>query len=323
MEYPLISVIVPVYKVEKYLDECVRSIVNQTYRNLEIILVNDGSPDNCPQMCDDWAKRDARIRVIHKENGGVSSARNAGLDVCGGEYVAFVDSDDWLEPDMYETMLRYVKKDVIVICNYLVHRSGGVSAGYKAELGKQIISFKREQFVDFHFMVVTGSPVNKLYLKKYCISIRFLKDISLGEDLLFNLEYFKRSKADILLLTDGLYHVRREEENTLSTKYRPDRYDCFLLLHNAVLRYCKDELHLEADEMKKLHFINMQESLVILEMFDDSDHKEDIRKILSHPEFRKQLIDGRMAWVGRFLLTHGQYRIYRTLMQMKNRLLRR
>ena len=84
MNEPLISVIVPVYKVEKYLDECVESIVNQTYHNLEIILVDDGSPDNCPQMCDDWAKRDARIRVIHKENGGVSSARNAGLDVCKG-----------------------------------------------------------------------------------------------------------------------------------------------------------------------------------------------------------------------------------------------
>lgn len=97
MNDPLISVIVPVYKVEKYLDECVESIVNQTYRNLEIILVDDGSPDNCPQMCDDWAKRDARIRVIHKENGGLSSARNAGLDVCTGEYISFIDSDDWLE----------------------------------------------------------------------------------------------------------------------------------------------------------------------------------------------------------------------------------
>ena len=85
MNEPLISVIVPVYKVEKYLDECVESIVNQTYRNLEIILVDDGSPDNCPQICDDWAKKDERIRVIHKENGGLSSARNAGLDVCKGE----------------------------------------------------------------------------------------------------------------------------------------------------------------------------------------------------------------------------------------------
>ena len=99
---PLISVIVPVYKSEKYLDKCVESIVNQTYKNLEIILVDDGSPDNCPQICDEWAKRDSRIKAIHKENGGVSSARNAGLDNSSGEYIGFVDGDDFIENDFYE-----------------------------------------------------------------------------------------------------------------------------------------------------------------------------------------------------------------------------
>lgn len=89
-----ISVIVPVYCVEQYLEKCVSSIVNQTYKNLEIILVDDGSPDNCPQLCDDWQKKDKRIRVIHKENGGLSDARNAGLRASSGELVMFVDSDD-------------------------------------------------------------------------------------------------------------------------------------------------------------------------------------------------------------------------------------
>ena len=101
---PLISVIVPVYKVEPYLDQCVNSIVNQTYTNLEIILVDDGSPDNCPQMCDDWAKKDSRIKVIHKENGGLSDARNAGLAIASGEYIGFVDSDDWISEDMYHLL---------------------------------------------------------------------------------------------------------------------------------------------------------------------------------------------------------------------------
>ena len=90
----LMSVIISVYKVEDYLDKCVNSIVNQTYKNLEIILVDDGSPDNCPAMCDEWAKKDKRIKVIHKQNGGLSSARNAGLDICTGDYIMFVDSDD-------------------------------------------------------------------------------------------------------------------------------------------------------------------------------------------------------------------------------------
>ena len=109
--HPLISVIVPVYKVEPYLDKCVRSIVGQTYTNLEIILVDDGSPDNCPAMCDEWAEKDSRIKVIHKANGGLSDARNAGLVVASGELIGFVDSDDWIEPEMYERLYAAMQRD--------------------------------------------------------------------------------------------------------------------------------------------------------------------------------------------------------------------
>lgn len=104
MDVPLISVIVPVYKVEAYLDRCVQSIVDQTFINLEIILVDDGSPDRCGAMCDAWAERDSRIRVIHKENGGLSDARNAGMAVATGELMGFVDSDDTIHPDMYRLL---------------------------------------------------------------------------------------------------------------------------------------------------------------------------------------------------------------------------
>ena len=111
MENPKISVIVPVYKVEAYLDKCVQSIVDQTYRNLEIILVDDGSPDNCGAMCDAWAEKDSRIRVIHKENGGLSDARNAGMAVAAGEYMGFIDSDDYIAPDMYRLLLERMRAD--------------------------------------------------------------------------------------------------------------------------------------------------------------------------------------------------------------------
>lgn len=113
----LISVIVPVYKVEAYLSRCVESILAQTYRNLEILLVDDGSPDDCGRICDDYAQRDPRIRVIHKVNGGLSSARNAGLDIASGQYIAFVDSDDWIEPEMYETMLALaIRESTPMVC---------------------------------------------------------------------------------------------------------------------------------------------------------------------------------------------------------------
>ena len=106
----LISVVIPVYKVEKFLNECVQSVLSQTYENLQVILVDDGSPDRCGEMCDKWADKDHRIQVIHKKNGGLSDARNAGLAVAAGAYIAFVDSDDWIAPQMYEVMLKTIKE---------------------------------------------------------------------------------------------------------------------------------------------------------------------------------------------------------------------
>lgn len=110
MKDDLISVIVPVYNVEKYLHKCINSILNQTYKNLEIILIDDGSTDNSGKICDEYALKDNRIKVIHKENGGLSSARNAGLDICSGDYIGFVDSDDYIAEDMYEYLYVNLKK---------------------------------------------------------------------------------------------------------------------------------------------------------------------------------------------------------------------
>ena len=111
MEQQKISVIVPVYKVEPFLDRCVQSIVNQSYSNLEIILVDDGSPDKCPAMCAAWVKKDSRIKVIHKENGGLSDARNVGMSIATGELMGFVDSDDWIAPNMYQNLYDLMVKD--------------------------------------------------------------------------------------------------------------------------------------------------------------------------------------------------------------------
>lgn len=108
---PLISVIVPVYQVEAYLDKCISSITRQTYTNLEIILVDDGSPDRCGAMCDDWARLDSRIKTIHKKNGGLSDARNAGMAIATGELIGFVDSDDHISPDMYQLLYEHMMRE--------------------------------------------------------------------------------------------------------------------------------------------------------------------------------------------------------------------
>ncbi len=116
-----ISVIVPIYKIEEYINQCVDSIINQTYKDLEIILVDDGSPDNCPKICDKYAEADNRVKVLHKQNGGLMSARQAGLKIASGEYVGFVDGDDWIEPDMYEKLanLIYKYKPDMALCEFL------------------------------------------------------------------------------------------------------------------------------------------------------------------------------------------------------------
>ena len=105
-----ISIIVPVYKVEAYLSECIESIINQTYRNLEIILVDDGSPDKCGEICDEYAKKDERIHVIHKKNEGVARARNDGIEYAGGDYISFIDSDDWIAENAYEVLYQGLKQ---------------------------------------------------------------------------------------------------------------------------------------------------------------------------------------------------------------------
>lgn len=131
---PKISVIVPVYKVEPYLRKCLDSIINQTYRNLQIILVDDGSPDNCGVICDEYAAKDRRIQVIHQENGGVSAARNSGLALVTGDYIGWVDSDDWIEADMYEYLLENALKyqaDIAVCSRFERYKNKCVRRGWE------------------------------------------------------------------------------------------------------------------------------------------------------------------------------------------------
>lgn len=141
----LISVIVPVYKVEKYLKRCVDSILAQTYPCLEVILVDDGSPDGCPAICDEYAREDRRVRVIHKENGGLSDARNAGIDAAKGKFLGFVDSDDYVHPRFYELLLQALKEegadiagcDVKKVCKTEKIREERTAAQFREQLSAE------------------------------------------------------------------------------------------------------------------------------------------------------------------------------------------
>lgn len=176
---PLISIIVPIYKVEPYLRRCLDSIINQTYTNLEIILVDDGSPDSCPQICDEYAASDKRIVVIHKKNGGLSDARNAGLDVCKGEYVSFVDSDDWIADSFVENLIQviYQRNADIGIVNF-VRTSISFTATIKIESSPNTEELSPQQSVkklwskdNVTFVIACG----KIYKTTLFSNIRFPK----------------------------------------------------------------------------------------------------------------------------------------------------
>lgn len=174
---PKISIIVPVYKVEKYLKRCVDSILAQTYTNFELILVDDGSPDTCPAMCDKFAKQDNRIKVIHKENGGLSDARNAGLSIATGEYIGFVDSDDYIDPQMYDILLHCLLEDNadVAICNYIrVNESyQKITTMLQPSRNK---CFSQEEFIQELLQPYGGYFVvawNKLYRKAIFNDLRF------------------------------------------------------------------------------------------------------------------------------------------------------
>ena len=176
MSNPLISVIIPVYRVEKYLDECVQSVVSQTYTNLEIILVDDGSPDNCPQMCDEWAKKDKRIKVIHKKNGGASAARNAGLDIANGEYIGFVDSDDFIGKCMYETLLHSMqKKECLISCCYTVRTYENGDINDNEIPRKEEKKYTKIEVLSAFFQGndISSSMCDKLFAHNLWQSIRF------------------------------------------------------------------------------------------------------------------------------------------------------
>lgn len=174
----IVSIIIPVYKVEKYLDRCVESIVNQTYKNLEIILVDDGSPDECPRMCDEWARKDNRIKVIHKENGGQSDARNVGIEAFTGDYILFVDSDDYIDSTMVKKMVDRVRIDNtdMCVCTFSTFKDGE-EPNRSYEKQAEIITTEEALFrlTQKEYNVYFVIPCCKL-IKRHVISdLRFVK----------------------------------------------------------------------------------------------------------------------------------------------------
>lgn len=221
----LVSIIIPIYNVEKYIDRCIYSVVNQTYENIEIILVDDGSIDQSSIFCDKWIKSDSRILLIKKNNGGLSDARNAGLEMASGKYICFVDSDDWIEPETIEIAERRIHDVDLVVWGYYSDFVDQNERMISSDVHKYNALCKRnldyKKIIDPEVMGIAGYAWNKLYKKNLIDNLRFEKGISLVEDVLFNVPYM--CKCEIIAFIDYIgTHYMQRDISTLGKIYYPD-----------------------------------------------------------------------------------------------------
>ena len=232
---PLISVIVPIYNVERYLRRCVESILNQSYKNLEIILVDDGSLDNCPRLCDEYKMKDNRIKVIHKENGGLSDARNAGMEVATGKYISFIDSDDWIENSMLEDMLNRMNDDEsdVVSCGVKWVKDNG-DLIRKVTVDSEIILNKKESLKEIIYDGLLKQHVwNKLYKAEIIQEIPFEKG-KYHEDIFWSYLVFANVER-VSIMTESFYCYVQRQESIMGEGYSSKRLDAL----DAMLKRCE------------------------------------------------------------------------------------
>ncbi len=245
-EGPLLSIVVPVYNVEQYLVKCLDSILSQTLTDFEVIAIDDGSPDNCGKILDEYAQKDTRIRVIHKENGGVSSARNTALDIAQGEYIGFVDSDDYIDPDMYEYLVDSIKKSGcdIVICGY--HEVSNDEIKDIKICEREALITSREGILGLiEDKTYRGYLWNRLYKRELFDGIRFPETVVM-EDLYVNHLLFEKVDKIHLLDKSLYYYIRREDSVTMKRRTKTDI---------AVFRYHMEAYNRLIDDFKETEML--------------------------------------------------------------------
>ncbi|MDO4439422.1 MAG: glycosyltransferase family 2 protein [Eubacteriales bacterium] len=236
----LISIIIPVYNSEKYLADCLETVIAQTYAELEIIIVDDGSKDKSLDIANKYALRDSRIKVIHKENGGVSSARNRGLAEAKGEFITFVDSDDKLAPDMCEKLISAFDDDVDMVIAGVRHDFAKESKEYKVssrlELSPDRADELFDKLLDLYFI---NTPCAKLYRRLDKGLPLFDEKFALGEDFLYNLAYMDSMKNKIIAIPDVVYFYNRCNEASATAHFRRADIDNEICLNRAINAFRK------------------------------------------------------------------------------------
>lgn len=251
----LVSVIVPVYNVEAYLNRCVESIVNQTYRNLEIILIDDGSPDKCPQMCDEWARRDGRIRVVHKQNEGLGMARNTGLETATGDFICFFDSDDYVEADTIERSIEAAQKyDADIVCYGMIQEDsrGRIISKQIPRPPKTV--YRNSEILDTFIRGAAGmdpetgenwnfslSACTKLFSAR-CVKRNgweFVSEREIISEDFYSLMRLFRDVNTVCIIPRAFYHYCANEKSLTHT-YQQDRFERVCNYYREILKLCDE-----------------------------------------------------------------------------------
>lgn len=299
---PLISIIVPVYNVEKVLHNCIESILSQTFTDFELLLIDDGSPDNSGAICDKYADRDSRIKVIHKENAGVSTARNTGFFNATGKYIVCIDSDDYINDDYLQSFINIVDKypdAEMVWCGFSTVRNYEKSIIQKVNYNNdEITESDISEIMTLHEKWLDASPCNKLYLRENIVKNNLKMDInlSLGEDLLFNYSYIDICKNKKIYISNNCtYNYFRSQKESLDNKFLPDMFEIYKYI-NSKLKYYIDKWNLD-DKQKQIFYNSAYYSYerCLRNTFNNSnkaDKKEKYKindKILRSSEFKAVL----------------------------------
>lgn len=259
---PLISIIIPVYNTSRYLNRCLEAVTGQTYKKIEIILIDDGSIDNSGALCDEWKRKDERIIVIHKENGGLSSARNYGVEVSNGDYIGFIDSDDWIPNDYYEYLLkRSIAHDAdIVSCSFQRVKDG--ETPHQIE-GKEVIFKGNQILTEYLNSAIAGgdndcSCCTKLYKRKYVVNHSFEEGI-IFEDVIYNWEMLFEIETYVRLYSKKYYYYWNDTSTTVS-RFSKKNLD---LIYGAELIYNFSKKHNGPKELSKQYIVKCHFSILI------------------------------------------------------------
>lgn len=309
-----ISVIIPIYNVEQFLPLCLESVINQTYQNLEIILVNDGSTDSCPQICNDYASRDSLIKVVHQKNGGLSAARNAGLQIATGEFISFVDSDDLLSLDFYHILLNtLLENDAdIVECEFQKFVNENQIICSKKESENLMHVFEGEKIIEALFKGPLHVMVwNKIYKLKLVRGMLFpLNRIS--EDVFWTYKVYGEATKTVKIDKE-LYFYRHRENSIMATKYSIKRLDS-LDAYEEKIDYLKEKFPNLVEDVRKAYCFLLIDNYIQLkrnhEIDPDKFHRNIIlEKIMNYNHFTefKKWEWKDLVWYKLFILTPSIY----------------